>query len=173
MDVNSYRTGFCEPNNEWIWGVYNDASETIWYFGWQLFMTCNGYYAQQGIDVCINRELAESFPDTDIRKGLFLTESTFLPAGKAFTDVIYTDDDDINAFTDETAYVKANQYAKGVVASAATQSYAYASLKFQATAQPAVGCQPIFRASEMLLIEAEANYHLSTDPTAAQIVWKN
>ena len=99
---------------------------------------------------------------------MFLTESTFLPAGKAFTDVIYTDDDDINAFTDETAYVKANQYAKGVVASAATQSYAYASLKFQATAQPAVGCQPIFRASEMLLIEAEANYHLSTDPTAAQ-----
>lgn len=31
MDVNSYRSGFCEPNNEWIWGVYNDASETIWY----------------------------------------------------------------------------------------------------------------------------------------------
>ncbi len=29
-------------------------------------------------------------------------------------------------------------------------------------------CQPIFRASEMLLIEAEANYYLSSDPTAAQ-----
>lgn len=96
MDVNSYRSGFCEPNNEWIWGVYNDASETIWYFGWQLFMACNGYYAQQGINVCINRALVESFPDTDIRKGLFLTESAFLPAGKTFEEVIYTDDDDIN-----------------------------------------------------------------------------
>lgn len=61
MDVNSYRSGFCEPNNEWIWGVYNDASETIWYYGWQLFMACNGYYAQQGINVCINRALVESF----------------------------------------------------------------------------------------------------------------
>ena len=168
MDVNSYRSGFCEPNNEWIWGVYNDASETIWYFGWQLFMACNGYYAQQGINVCINRALVESFPDTDIRKGLFLTESAFLPAGKTFEEVIYTDDDDINFFTDKTAKAKANQYTKGVVAAAADQSYAYASLKFQATAQPAVGCQPIFRASEMLLIEAEANYHLSADPTDAQ-----
>lgn len=45
-------------------------------------MACNGYYAQQGINVCINRALVESFPDTDIRKGLFLTESAFLPAGK-------------------------------------------------------------------------------------------
>lgn len=63
---------------------------------------------------------------------------------------------------------KANKYVKETVASATSQAYAYASLKFQATAQPAVGCQPIFRASEMLLIEAEANYYLSSDPTAAQ-----
>lgn len=74
-------------------------------------MTCNTVIMHNKELMCINHELAESFPDTDIRKA-FLTESTFLPAGKAFTDVIYTDDDDINAFTDETAYVKANQYAK-------------------------------------------------------------
>ncbi len=70
----------------------------------------------KGINVCINRALVESFPDTDIRKGLFLTESAFLPAGKTFEEVIYTDDDDINYFTDETAYLKASQYTKGVVA---------------------------------------------------------
>ena len=175
MDVNSYRSGFCEPNNEWIWGVYNDASETIWYYGWQLFMACNGYYAQQGINVCINRDLIESFADSDIRKGLFLTESTFLPedGSQAFLDVVSQTSRNANNFNTKTeegkaAYRKANQYAKGTVASAATQPYAYASLKFQATAQPAVGCQPIFRASEMLLIEAEANYYLSTDPTDAQ-----
>ena len=51
---------------------------------------CNGYYAQQGIDVCINRDLIESFADSDIRKGLFLTESTFLPedGSQAFLDVV-------------------------------------------------------------------------------------
>lgn len=175
MDKNTYYSGFCSPSSEWIWGVYNDASETIWYYGWQLFMACNGYYAQQGIDVCINRDLIESFADSDIRKGLFLTESTFLPedGSQAFLDVVSQTSRNANNFNTKTeegkaAYRKANQYAKGAVASAATQPYAYASLKFQATAQPAVGCQPIFRASEMLLIEAEANYYLSTDPTDAQ-----
>lgn len=30
MDVDSYRNGFCKPSNEWIWGVYDGAFETIW-----------------------------------------------------------------------------------------------------------------------------------------------
>ena len=30
MDTNTYYSGFCTPSSEWIWGVYNDASETIW-----------------------------------------------------------------------------------------------------------------------------------------------
>ena len=29
MDTNTYYSGFCTPSSEWIWGVYNDASETI------------------------------------------------------------------------------------------------------------------------------------------------
>lgn len=174
MDVTSYQSGFCKPNNEWIWGVYNDASETIWYYGWQLFMTCNGYYAAQGINVCISRTLAETFPDTDIRKGLFLTESTFLPTDGTteYLDVVGTTSNKASKFDTATpagkaAYQKANSYVGKTISAAYPQTYAYASLKFQATAQPAVGCQPIFRASEMLLIQAEANYYLNS-ATAAQ-----
>ena len=29
MDTNTYYSGFCTPSSEWIWGVYNDASETM------------------------------------------------------------------------------------------------------------------------------------------------
>ena len=175
MDVNNYRSGFCTPSNEWIWGVYNDASETIWYYGWQLYMACNGYYATQGINVCISRSLVESFPDTDIRKGLFLTESTFLPedGSAGFTDVVGNSSRQAGQFktsaaAGKNAYLKANQYVSQLIPAASAQTYSYASLKFQATAQPAVGCQPIFRASEMLLTEAEANYHLDSNPKAAQ-----
>lgn len=169
MDANTYRSGFREPNSEWIWGVYNDASETIWYYGWHLFMACNGYYASQDINVCINRTLIESFADTDIRKSLFLTESTFLSPGESFKDVAAGDEygGDIGAFMTQAAYDKAAAYAKKIAPAAAAPYYTYASLKFQATGQPAVGCQPIFRASEMLLIQAEANYH-NSNPTAAQ-----
>lgn len=160
MDNNNYYSGFATPNDEWVWGVYNDTSETIWYFGWQLFMACNGYYAQQGINICINRSFIEQFPDTDIRKGLFLTEKTFLGEGESFTDVVdVADGMTTGKFLTQKTYDQANAYVKATVPNAVEQNFAYASLKFQATGQPAVGCQPIIRNSELLLIQAEAAYY--------------
>lgn len=160
MDKSSYYSGFDTPNDEWVWGVYNDASETIWYYGWQLYMACNGYYAQNGINVCISRSFIEQFPDTDIRKGLFLTEKTFLNEGEKFTDVVNANEGQTTgAFLSDDTYYKANAYVKATVPEAVEQNFAYASLKFQATGQPAVGCQPIIRNSELLLIVAEAAYY--------------
>lgn len=160
MDKSSYYSGFDTPNDEWVWGVYNDASETIWYYGWQLYMACNGYYAQNGINVCISRSFIEQFPDTDIRKGLFLTEKTFLNEGEKFTDVVNANEGrTTGAFLSDDTYYKANAYVKATVPEAVKQNFAYASLKFQATGQPAVGCQPIIRNSELLLIVAEAAYY--------------
>lgn len=161
MSDAEYYEGFCTPNDEWIWGIYNDESETIWYYGWQNYMACNGNTANKGYAVCISRELAEQFPDTDIRKGLFLTESTFLPEGKAYLDVVNTKAGRTTTqFSDKEAQALATAYVKETVPNASTQKFAYASLKFQVTALPAVGCIPMFRTSEMLLIQAEANYHL-------------
>lgn len=164
MDKSSYYSGFDTPNDEWVWGVYNDASETIWYYGWQLYMACNGYYAQNGINVCISRSFIEQFPDTDIRKGLFLTEKTFLNEGEKFTDVVNANEGQTTgAFLSDDTYYKANAYVKATVPEAVEQNFAYASLKFQATGQPAVGCQPIIRNSELLLIVAEAAYYEGCD----------
>lgn len=163
MSIADYKAGFAAPTSEWIWSVYNDGSENIFYYGWQLFMACNGYYSLNGINVCINRDFIEAFPDTDIRKSLFLTEKTFLPDGMKFTDVVAGDGEGSNngMFTSDEAYDKAVAYTKQTIPEAVEQNFAYANLKFQCTAQPAVGCQPIFRSSEMLLIEAEANYYLN------------
>ena len=168
MSVADYKAGFAAPTSEWIWSVYNDETENIFYYGWQLFMACNGYYAQNGINVCINRNLIEQFPDTDIRKSLFLTEKTFLPEGRSFIDVVAGDDAGTSngMFSDETAYNKAVAYTRQTVPAALEQNFAYANLKFQCTAQPAVGCQPIFRASEMLLTEAEAAFFMQNETEA-------
>lgn len=167
MNNSNYYTGFDTSNKEWIWGVYNDNNETVYYWGWQVMMACNGYYAaNNGINVCINKNLIESFPDTDIRKGLFLTEKTFLPSGKTAAEVGINEKDN-NAFTDEGAYNKAVEYTKKTVPAAAEQNYAYASLKFQATGMPGIGEIPLFRSSEMELIKAEAAYFLN-NATEAQ-----
>lgn len=169
MSVNDYRKGFAAPTSEWIWSIYNDENETIYYFGWQVFMACNGNGANSKLNVCINKALIEQFPETDIRKGLFLTESRFLPIGKTYLDVVAGDEAGSHngEFSDQEAYDKANDYVKSLIkskqlpAGTPEQAFSYANLKFQATAQPGVGCQPIIRSSEMVLIEAEANYHLN------------
>ena len=168
MSVDDYRSGFCKKTSEWIWGLYNDSEETLFGWSWQVTMACNGYNAQNGINICINRRLIETFPESDIRKSLFLTESRFLPEGKIYLEVVAGDEggSDNGCFTDEEAYNRANTYVKTLVSNAPEQPFAYASLKFQSTAQPGVGCQPLIRSSEMVLIEAEANFFLNRIPAA-------
>lgn len=174
MNTADYQKGFAASTSEWIWSVYNDVNETVYYYGWQLNMACNGYNAMNNINICINRSLVESFPETDIRKGLFLTESRFLPAGKTFKEVVLGDaaGSSTGKFSNAEASSLADTYVRGLVkkgylpADVPVQAYAYASLKFQSTGQPAVGCQPLIRSSEMVLIEAEANYFLNNGPDA-------
>lgn len=128
MSIADYKAGFAAPTSEWIWSVYNDGSENIFYYGWQLFMACNGYYSLNGINVCINRDFIEAFPDTDIRKSLFLTEKTFLPDGMKFTDVVAGDGEGSNngMFTSDEAYDKAVAYTKQTIPGAVEQNFAYA-----------------------------------------------
>ena len=172
MSNADYKSGFKDSNDEWIWGVYNnDPTETIYYYAWQVMMACNGYYAKNRMNVCVNRTLAESFPDNDVRKGLFLTEKTFLTGNQKFTDVVLGDAGQSNngAFSDETAYNKANEYVNSIASGVdVEQNFAYANLKFQTNGQPGLGNIPIFRSSEMLLIEAEANYFLGNSTDAQQ-----
>lgn len=188
MSVAEYRSGFCEPNDEWIWGTYGSASETIWYYAHGVTMGYNGFYANNyGYVTIANRELIDLFPATDIRKNLFLHQGLF--PSYDFTD--YYDDTTGNGtvdsfygiVTDEVAYEddatesgkalrKAmSEYANSVTAYKPgydnTFYYIYAHLKFAVIAQPGVSNINHFRSSEMYLIEAEAAYH-NNDVTAAQ-----
>ena len=66
-----------------------------------------------------------------------MTESTFLPedGSKTFLDVVSTESRNANKFNStaegKAASAKANKYVKETVASATSQAYAYASLKFR------------------------------------------
>lgn len=188
MSVAEYRSGFCNPNDEWIWGTYGDASETIWYYAHGVIMSYNGFYTSNyGYGTVANRELIDLFPDSDIRKNLFLNQSLF--PDYDFTDYYddVTGDGTVDSFygivTDEifyeedaTASGKAlrkamSQYANATAAYKPgydnTFYYIYAHLKFAVTAQPGISNINHFRSSEMYLIEAEAAYH-NNDIAAAQ-----
>lgn len=202
MSNDDYKAGFCSPTSEWIWGSFNDATETLYYWSFQVSMAYNGYYAQNGYNVVASRELIDAVPDTDIRKGLFLHQGTFLEEGQTMDDVLIATDAqgrksvstygsfaDVTLASDGSSMVmvalddngdmilengapsengaqpgyfaakRANEYAQSnCTYTPALTLEPYGALKFAATGQPGIGCVPFIRASEMLLIEAEAAY---------------
>ena len=169
MSNDSYAAGFCEPTSEWIMGSYGDDSENNWYWSYGTQGACNGYYATaEGNPTgagTIGHELISRIPNNDARKQNFLTEDKFpdldldkeSPYYYTFGILGMMDD---NIYEQADSIVKAHQ-AKGLTTPyQAGFYYLDANLKFYVKAQPGVGYVPFIRSSEMVLIEAEANYFL-------------
>lgn len=169
MSNADYKAGFCEPTSEWIMGSYGDASENNWYWSYGTQGACNGYYATaEGNNTgagTIGHELISRIPNNDARKQNFLTEDKFpdldldkeSPYYYTFGILGMMDD---NIYEQADSIVKAHQ-AKGLTTPyQAGFYYLDANLKFYVKAQPGVGYVPFIRSSEMVLIEAEANYFL-------------
>jgi starch-binding outer membrane protein, SusD/RagB family len=169
MSNDSYAVGFCEPTSEWIMGSYGDDSENNFYWSYGTQGACNGYYATADGNPTgagtIGHELISRIPNNDARKQNFLTEDKFpnLDLSKEskyyYTFGILGMMDD-NIYEQADSIVKAHQ-AKGLTTPyQAGFYYLDANLKFYVKAQPGVGYVPFIRSSEMVLIEAEANYFL-------------
>ena len=169
MSNDSYAAGFCEPTSEWIMGSYGDDSENNFYWSYGTQGACNGYYATADGNPTgagtIGHELISRIPNNDARKQNFLTEDKFpnLDLSKEskyyYTFGILGMMDD-NIYEQADSIVKAHQ-AKGLTTPyQAGFYYLDANLKFYVKAQPGVGYIPFIRSSEMVLIEAEANYFL-------------
>lgn len=169
MSNDSYAAGFCEPTSEWIMGSYGDDSENNFYWSYGTQGACNGYYAKADGNPTgagtIGHELISRIPNNDARKQNFLTEDKFpnLDLSKEskyyYTFGILGMMDD-NIYEQADSIVKAHQ-AKGLTTPyQAGFYYLDANLKFYVKAQPGVGYVPFIRSSEMVLVEAEANYFL-------------
>ena len=175
MSNDSYAAGFCEPTSEWIMGSYGDDSENNFYWSYGTQGACNGYYATADGNPTgagtIGHELISRIPNNDARKQNFLTEDKFpdLDLSKEsnyyYTFGILGMMDD-NIYEQADSIVKAHQ-AKGLTTPyKAGFYYLDANLKFFVKAQPGVGYVPFIRSSEMVLIEAEANYFLHHEAEA-------
>lgn len=153
MSVAEYKAGFSVPNKEWIWSVYGASDETLYYYHYFAYIGYNSNAsAVRTYPKRITMSLYNKIPDTDIRKDMFLdpkdmswNKNTGLggSALKKHAFQLYPD-----------LYATAN-------------AHAYMNFKFKCIDYPGVGHINNFRSSEMLLIEAEANYFLN-NVSAAQ-----
>lgn len=179
MSNAEYHAGFCNPTSEWIFGSFGSSQENNWYWSYGTQYACNGYYAstQQTGAGSIGRELINRIPNDDARKALFLTEDKF--PGYNFNDgsamdlgygILGMGDDEKKA---DALWEEAAAYCRKMAVSGleapyqAGYMYLGGQLKFYVFDTPGVSYLPFIRSSEMVLVEAEANYFLN-DETAAR-----
>lgn len=179
MSNAEYHAGFCNPTSEWIFGSFGSSQENNWYWSYGTQYACNGYYAstQQTGAGSIGRELINRIPNDDARKALFLTEDKF--PGYNFNDgsamdlgygILGMGDDEKKA---DALWEEAAAYCQKMAVSSleapyqAGYMYLGGQLKFYVFDTPGVSYLPFIRSSEMVLVEAEANYFLN-DETAAR-----
>lgn len=181
MSNAEYHAGFCNPTSEWIFGSFGSAQENNWYWSYGTQYACNGYYANAARAAngagSIGRELINRIPNDDARKALFLTEDKF--PGYNFNDgsamdlgygILGMGDDEkkADALWEEAAAYCQKMAVSGLEAPyQAGYMYLGGQLKFYVFDTPGVSYLPFIRSSEMVLVEAEANYFLN-DETAAR-----
>lgn len=172
MSNAEYAAGFCNPTSEWIFGSFEDETENNWYWTFGTQFGCNGYYTQKTEYGAgdIAKELTDRMPTDDIRMKCFLTADKF--PGFDFTDAKVMSQT-FGTFLNADLVAAAKKYVDSRTPSglaAAYQTGVYnlgGQLKFWVKGTPGVADLCHIRSSEMLLIEAEANY-FQNDATAAQ-----
>ena len=169
MSNAEYQSGFCKPTSEWIFGSYGDATENLWYWSYGTQYSCNGYYANN--TPCgggaMYKGLYDQIPNNDARKALFITEDKFpefdiYDKANVNQTLAYVSGDDMwNAVY---SYINRLWASSGASSMAMPYQYGYfylgGQMKFYVFDTPGVGYLPFIRSSEMVLIEAEANYFL-------------
>lgn len=180
MTNAEYHSGFCNPTSEWIFGCYGGSQENNWYWSYGTQFACNGYYATAEGNAtgagAIGRELINRIPNNDARKALFLTEDKFpgynYSDGSAI-DLTYgifglgNNESEADQILKDAAAYCSKMAVSGLAAPyQAGYMYLGGQLKFYVFDTPGVSYLPFIRSSEMVLIEAEANYFLNNEPAA-------
>lgn len=160
MTQDEFTAGFCNANDEWIYGGYASSEENMWYYSFGAYYAYNGYLSGNAYNVVGNRELVDQFADTDVRKSLFLHQNLF-PEDR----FVYNETVGSYAWASSDLSAKMINYMKsvpGVAAAINTTGYypvqpsIYNQLKFACFDLPGVSQMCFMRAAEMYLIEAEA-----------------
>ena len=176
----NYNDGFCQPNSEWIFGSFGDETENQWYWTYGTQFSCNGYYASASSNGAggINIELTDQITDNnDVRKALFLTADKFPSFNADNVDKTqgylgFTINGGKVQFTNENLYMEVDAYVSSHAASGFTAPLSAGfyrlgdHMKYYVFGTPGVGYLPFIRTSEMVLIEAEANYFLKNESAA-------
>ena len=171
MSNSEYIAGFATPTSEWLFGSYDSPEETTYYWSFGKQFSCNGNDATKtkyGAGA-IEKELTDRMPVNDVRMSLFLTADKF--EGFDLTDKTVMNQT-YGYIVSDDAWDVAREYCNSMTPVGYNKPYQSgyyylgAQLKFWVFDTPGVSYVPFMRVSEMVLIEAEANYCLGNESGA-------
>ena len=160
MNTTEYQSGFSTPTSEWIWSSVAKEAESLTvgsFFGFMAYNAGSAEIKTRGR--FISKELFDKIPATDIRRDFFLD-----PTG--YEGDYSTTNGKITA--NSALYKKAFEQRPDLPTVNAL--CAWYNFKFKCLDGRGLGHLNHFRASEMLLIEAECQYMLENEPEARNLL---
>ena len=169
MGDTEYHAGFYQPNKEWIWEAFQDATQNIYYYSYHAYCASNANTSYcRSYSWIIDRLLYESIPEEDTRRDLFMapTEDELKTAGSANTNY-----QEVTSSKNKAYYNRIwKDYADKLVKSGSSVSklfyYSQAKVRIEQGAAYGVGEICLFRSAEMYYNEAEAQFKLSNEAAA-------
>ncbi|MBO4842064.1 MAG: RagB/SusD family nutrient uptake outer membrane protein [Bacteroidales bacterium] len=168
MSVAEEKAGFCNPTSEWIWYLYGTDDETLYYYSYFAYIAYNSNAGNvRNYPKLISKHLFDQIPKTDIRRAFWLDPADYPGTYNTNTNKAS------KQTTANKLYVYGFKYAQedGRVGLYSTASvFAYMQFKIHDNTNPGVGNMVLFRSSEMLLIEAEAQYRMNNEAAAQALL---
>ena len=167
MSVAEEQAGFSNPNDEWIWYIYGAEDETLYFYDYFCYAAYNAQTSTtRNYPILISRHLFDQIPTTDIRRAFWLD-----PAG--YEGTFNTNTMKASAQSSKNRlWVHGQNYAvqRGHELLSTHCIFAYMNFKISNNIQPGIGNLCLMRSSEMLLIEAEAQYRLHKEAEAQALL---
>ena len=160
--------GFSNPTGEWIWSIYGAEDETLYYYDYFCYAAYNAQTSTtRNYPILISRHLFDQIPTTDIRRAWWLDPAGYEGSFNTNTMKATTQS------SKSKLWVHGRDYAANVRGHELLTThciFAYMNMKISNNVQPGIGHLCLFRSSEMVLIEAEANYRLHNEAAAQALL---
>lgn len=174
MGIDEYTAGFNTANKEWIWEVFEDDTNPIYYYSFYNYMSasCAGS-ASKSYPPLISKEIVDQIDPSDTRLSIYaiptmeelISDGVYDANGK-FLKVSGSGSVTKGKFFDR---VRKEFTQKGRTHSTTKVGY-YLGTKFIVKSGVGDGCYPIFRMAEMLYNEAEAQYRLGNEQAVRSLL---
>ena len=165
MGIDEYTAGFNTANKEWIWEVFEDDTQPIYYYSFYNYMSgsCAGS-ASRTYPTLISKQIVDPIDPADSRLAIYAVPTAAEIEEAGGVNKIASTSSGAGTVTKGTFFdrVKRDFVQTGRIYGTTKIGY-YIGAKFIVKSGVGDGCIPIFRAAEMIYNEAEAQFRLGNE----------